>query len=79
MALAREAPGKLEEQLQRIPRRMERLEKIGVNKPSRTDADSRFLRDRPGFTLGYTATVAVSEDHLFVAQQISTPHPRRLT
>lgn len=72
MALAREALGKLEEQLQQIPTRMERLKKSGVNKLSRTDADSRFLRDRRGFTLGYTATVAVSEDHLIVAQQIST-------
>jgi hypothetical protein len=28
---------------------------------SRTDPDSRFLRERGGFTLGYTATMAVSE------------------
>jgi len=72
MALAREALGKLQEQLQQIPVRMERLKKTGMKKLSRTDADSRFLRDRRGFTLGYTATVAVSEDHLIVAQQVST-------
>lgn len=70
-AVAREALGKLEQHLRAIPVRLEQLKKAGVNKLSRTDEDSRFLRDRRGFTLGYTATVAVSEDHLIVAQQIS--------
>lgn len=68
MALAQEAPGRLEEQLQQIPTRMERLKKSGVNKLSRTAADSRFPPDLRGFTLGYTATVAVSEDHLIVSE-----------
>ena len=54
-----------------IPARMERLKKAGMQKLSRTDQDSRFLRERKGFVLGYTATVAVSEDHLIVAQQVS--------
>src|SRR5208282_2485702 len=65
-----EALGRLEQQLRAIPVRLERLKKAGVKKLSRVDQDSRFLRDRRGFTLGYTATVAVSEDHLIVAQQI---------
>lgn len=69
--VAREALGKLEQQLAEIPARIERLKKAGVKKLSRTDQESRFLRDRKGFTLGYTATVAVSEDHLVVAQQVS--------
>src|SRR5260370_18867733 len=47
------------------------MTKSGVRKLSRTDADSRFLPDRRGFTLGYTATLAVSDDHLIVAQQVS--------
>ncbi len=71
-AVTREALGKLEEQLRQIPVRMERLKKTGLKKLSRTDAESRFLRDRRGFLLGYTATVAVSDDHLIVAQQVST-------
>jgi hypothetical protein len=50
---------------------MERLKKTGLQKLSRTDEDSRFLRERQGFVLGYTATVAVSEDHWIVAQQVS--------
>jgi transposase len=60
-----------QQQLEQIPVRLERLRKAGLQKLSRTDGDSRFLRDRKGFTLGYTATVAVSDDHLIVAQQIS--------
>src|ERR1700723_1847810 len=61
----------LEQQLERIPERLERLYKSGLKKLSRTDPDSRFLRERGGFTLGYTATLAVSEDHLIVAQQVT--------
>ena len=50
--------------------RLERLQKSGLKKISRSDPDSRFLRERGGFALGYTATLAVSEEHLIVAQQI---------
>ena len=79
MALAREAIGKLQQQLGQLPVRLERLKKAGVKKLSRSDADSRFLRERRGFTLGYTATLAVSADHLIVAQQISQePSDHRL-
>jgi transposase len=75
-----EAPGQqvsaeqmavLEQRLQQIPRRLERLRQSGVARRSQTDPDSRFLRDRKGFTLGYTADVAVSEDHLIVEQRIT--------
>jgi transposase len=69
--VARAALEKLEKQGAAIPARMERLKKAGVKKLSKTDPESRFLRDRKGFTLGYTATLAVSEDHLIVAQQVS--------
>lgn len=68
--LASEEIGKLEERLQQIPGRIERLKKSGMKKLSRVDEDSRFLRDRQGFTLGYTATMGVSEDYLIVAQQV---------
>jgi transposase len=69
--VTRAALEKLQQQLTEIPVRMERLKKAGVKRLSRSDADSRFLRDRQGFTLGYTATLAVSADHLIVAQQVS--------
>jgi transposase len=53
--LARESLQKLEEQWAEIPARIERLKKglatAGVKKLSRTDADSRFLRERRGFVL----------------------------
>jgi len=69
--VAREALAKLEEQLGKIPERLERLKKSGLKKLSRTDEDSRFLRQRQGYVLGYTGTVAVSEDYLIVGQQVS--------
>ncbi len=60
-----------EARLAQIPRRLERLRKTGLKKRSLTDPDSRFLRERQGFTLGYTATLAVSEDHLIVEQRVT--------
>ena len=62
---------RLEQQLAEIPARLERLQKSGLQKISRSDPDSRFLRERGGFTLGYTATLAVSEDHLIVGQCVT--------
>lgn len=69
--VAREALKKLEQKLGEIPERLERLKKSGLRKQSRTDADSRFLRQRQGYVLGYTGTIAVSEDYLIVGQQVS--------
>jgi transposase len=60
----------VEARLAEIPRRLEKLRNAGLRKRSRTDPDSRFLRERQGFTLGYTVTVATSEDHLIVAQRV---------
>jgi transposase len=68
------APEKMkavERRLEAIPRRLEQLRKAGRDRVSPTDPDSRFLRDRKGFTLGYTATVAVSEDHLILEQRVT--------
>ncbi len=62
---------KLQEQLQALPRRLEKLRKSGMKKMSRTDADARFLRERSGFALGYTAEAAVNEDHLIVGQRVT--------
>ena len=70
-AVGSEGIARLEQQLERIPERLQRLHKSGLKKLSRTDPDSRFLRERGGFTLGYTATLAVSEDHLILAQQVT--------
>jgi transposase len=44
----------------------------GSAKRSTTDPEARFLRSRGGrFVLGYTAEVAVSDDHLIVAQRVT--------
>jgi transposase len=69
--VGREVIAQLEQQEEEIPVRLERLRKSGQSKLSRTDPDSRFLRERGGFTLGYTGTLAVSEDHLIVGQCVT--------
>src|SRR5579871_893608 len=61
----------LQEQLQAMPRRLEKLRKSGMEKVSRTDEEARFLRERSGFVLGYTAEAAVNEDHLIVGQRVT--------
>jgi transposase len=66
-----EVLAQLERQLGEIPARLERLQKSGLKKISQSDADSRFLRERGGFVLGYTGTLAVSDDHLIVAQRVT--------
>ena len=62
---------RLKERLAEIPSRLEQLKRARQRHISRTDPDSRFLRDRRGFTLGYTVDVAVSEDHLIVEQRVT--------
>jgi transposase len=57
--------------LEQIPAQLKKLRKQGLKKMSETDPDSRFLRTRSGFELGYTADVAVSEDHIIVAQRVT--------
>ena len=59
-----------QQRLEAIPRQMEQLRKSGQKRGSRTDPESRYLRTRSGFCLGFTAEVAVSDDHLIVAQRV---------
>jgi transposase len=62
----------LNQALAQMPRRLERLQKSGLKKLSRTDEDARFLRQRGDkFVLGYSAQIAVSDDHLIVAQRVT--------
>ena len=60
-----------EARLVEMPRRLEKLRKSGLKRLSRTDEDARFLRERGGFVLGYTGEIAVSDDHLIVAQRVT--------
>jgi hypothetical protein len=72
-----ESPGtevkvvELERRLQQIPPRLERLRKSGLRQMSSTDPDSRFLRTREGWQLGYSAEIAVTEDHLIAGQRVT--------
>ena len=66
------AIAELNQALAQMPRRLERLKKSGLKKLSRTDEDARFLRQRGDkFVLGYSAEIAVSDDHLIVAQRVT--------
>jgi len=65
------AVAELNKALEEMPRRLERLNKSGLKKLSRSDEDARFLRQRGGFALGYTGQIAVSDDHLIVAQRVT--------
>ena len=71
LELKKEEMTRLQERLAEIPSRLEQLKRARQRHISRTDPDSRFLRDRRGFTLGYTVDVAVSEDHLIVEQRVT--------
>jgi transposase len=61
----------LERRLETIPGRLQRLRKSGLRQISRSDPESRFLRSREGWQLGYSAEMAVSEDHLIVGQRVT--------
>lgn len=66
------AIGELKQALAEMPRRLQRLKKSGLKKLSRSDEDARFLRQRgQKFVLGYSAEIAVSDDHLIVAQRVT--------
>ncbi len=60
---------RLEQQLQETQQKLAQLEHLGARQISLTDPESRFLREADAFVLGYTADLAVSDDHLIVAQR----------
>jgi transposase len=64
------APAEWQQRLHQIPRQLEQLRKSGQKRSSRTDPESRYLRQRGGFCLGYTAELAVSGDHRIVGQRV---------
>ena len=53
-----------EQECRRLPRK-------GRQQFSTTDPESRFLRTAEGWPLGYTADLAVSDDHLIVATRVT--------
>lgn len=70
-AAGTEGPEDWRKRLDEIPRQLKQLRKSGLKKQSKTDPESRFLRERGRFVLGYTADIAVSEDHFVVAQRVT--------
>jgi transposase len=58
--------------LEQMPVALPMLPRERTVRRSLTDPDARFLRSRGGrFVLGYTAEIAVSDDHLIVAQRVT--------
>ncbi len=64
------APADWRRRLEEIPRQLKQLRKSGRKRSSRRDPESRYLRRRGGFCLGYSGEVAVSDDHIIVAQRV---------
>jgi transposase len=62
---------RLEQQLEQARQGLQPLPKRGRKQVSETDPDSRFLRSRKGWVLGYTAEMAVSDDHFIVATRVT--------
>jgi transposase len=60
---------RLQEQVQETKQKLQKLRRMGARQLSQTDPDSRFLRQARGYVLGYTVDLAVSDDHLIVAQR----------
>ena len=75
-------PDGWQRRLEQIPKQLEQLRQVRRQRSprtqvpvrperiSRTDPESRYLRRRGGFCLGYTAEIAVSDDHLVLAQRV---------
>ena len=60
---------RLQEQVQATKQKLQKLSRMGARQLSVTDPDSRFLHAARGYVLGYTVDLAVSDDHLIVAQR----------
>jgi transposase len=71
VSLSAEQQEDLQQQTQQLQDGLKRLVRGRRNEVCLTDPDSRFLRGRQGWVLGYTADVAVSDDHFIVATRIT--------
>jgi transposase len=58
-------------EIEKLREQLRQLKESGEKKLSTTDPEARFVRERGGFVLGYTAEIAVSEDHFIVAQRVT--------
>lgn len=70
--LAQEQLQRLQEQIATLPGRLQTLKKSQEKRLPRTDPDCRVLHKRGRSVVGYTADIAVSEDHFILAQRVTT-------
>jgi IS5 family transposase len=60
------------EQIERVREQLQRVRESGQTRLSETDPEARFVRTHDGhFQLGYTAEIAVSEDHFIVTERVT--------
>lgn len=62
---------RVQQRLAELPTRLQALKKSGQPQLPRTDPEARVLRKHGRSVIGYTAEVAVSEDHFIVAQRVT--------
>jgi transposase len=61
-----------QEQMERVREQLQRVRESGQSRLSETDPEARFVRIHDGgFQLGYTAEIAVSEDHFIVTERVT--------
>jgi transposase len=70
LVMSGEEQAALEKTVEQMPRALPTLNKSAAQE-STTDPDARFLRAPKGWVLGYTADVAVSDDHFIVAARVT--------
>src|SRR6266481_6180392 len=60
------------EQMERVREQLQRVRESGETRLSETDPEARFVRAPHGqFQLGYTAEIAVSQDHFIVTERVT--------
>jgi len=60
------------EQMERVREQLQRVRESGQTRLSETDPEARFVRAPHGrFELGYTAEIAVSQDHFIVTERVT--------
>ena len=62
---------RVQQRLAELPKRLQALKKSGEPQLPRTDSEARVLHKRGRSVIGYTAELAVSEDHIIVAQRVT--------
>ncbi len=62
---------RVQQRLAELPTRLQALKKSGQPQLPRTDPEARVLRKHSRSIIGYTAELAVSEDHFIVAQRVT--------